>query len=178
MANRGRKSQAAEWLTEDGLLLLEGYARDKMTDKDIAEKIIGIAERTFSDWKVRYSAISAALKKGRAPIVEKIENSLYALCEVQEYTDTIIEETQDPDGKVVSRHIRKTKRQVPPNTTAIIFALKNLKGVKWRDKQEVSVRDQTEIESDNFLEALNGTASTDWESGDDAEDKEADTESV
>ena len=140
-----KKSLAEEWLTPDNLILLEGLARDKYTDKDIAKNYIGIAERTFSDWKVRYPAITAALKKGRAPVAEKIENSLYDLCEVQEYTDTIIEEYQDADGNVTGRHIRKTKRQVAPNPTAIIFALKNLKSSKWREKQEIKVDNLNEL---------------------------------
>lgn len=139
LGNRGRKSLADEWLTEDSLLKLEGLARDKITDKDIALNYIGVAERTFTEWKAKYPAIVTALKKGRAPIAEKVETSLYDLCEVQEYIDTIIEEFYDSSNKLVSRHIRKTKRQVPPNPTAIIFALKNLKPGKWREKQQIAL---------------------------------------
>jgi hypothetical protein len=36
LGDRGRKSLVDEWLTEDSLLKLEGLARDKITDKDIA----------------------------------------------------------------------------------------------------------------------------------------------
>ena len=40
------------WLTEDGLTLLEGWARDGFTDEQLAEKMsIGI--RTLYDWKIR-----------------------------------------------------------------------------------------------------------------------------
>lgn len=140
------------------MLLLEGYARDKMTDKDIAEKKIGIAERTFTDWKARYSAIAAALKKGRAPIAEKIENSLYDLCDVQTYTDEITEIYKDADGNIISSHIRRIKREVPPNVTAVIFALKNLKAGKWRDKQEVKNDIKLEAEAPKLYEALKNPA--------------------
>lgn len=36
MAKAGRKSLIDEYLTEDGLLLLEGWARDGLTDAEIA----------------------------------------------------------------------------------------------------------------------------------------------
>lgn len=169
LGSRGRKSLAEEWITPDNLLLIEGLARDGKTNKDIAEKHIGINERTFANWIVKYNSINSALKKGRAPVAEKVEKSLYDLCQVQEYTDTVIEEYQDADGNVTSRHVRKSKRQVPPNPTAIIFALKNLKAEKWREKQVVSVNNQPETEPDNFLEALNGTAAADWEEEQDDE---------
>ena len=51
------------WLTEDGLTLLEGWARDGLTDEQIAEKI-GINRATLYDWKKKYPNISNALKKG------------------------------------------------------------------------------------------------------------------
>ena len=44
----GRKSGAVEWLTKDGLLLLESFARDGLTDKQIAEHKVGVSERTFT----------------------------------------------------------------------------------------------------------------------------------
>lgn len=132
----GRKNGADEWITEDGLLVLEGWARDGMTDKDIAEKQIGINEATFCRWKNKFPQIVQALKKGRAPVMEKVEKSLYDLCQVQKYIETIEEITEDANGRK-RRHIRKITRETPPNPTAIIFALKNLKPHKWRDKQEV-----------------------------------------
>lgn len=137
--SRGSKGKYSDWIAEEGLLMIEGWARDGLTDKDIAEKRIGISDRTFADWKSRFPAISSCLKKARIPIAEKIENSLYNLCQTQEYTDTVVEEFYDKDNKLVSRHVKKTLRQVPPNPTAIIFALKNLKAEKWREKQDTNI---------------------------------------
>ena len=160
----GRKSKAEEWLTDDGLLLLEGFARDGMTDKDIAEQKIGVTDRTFCEWKSRFSSISSALKKGRAPVAEKIEKSLYDLCQVQKYVDTIEEVTETPDGKK-TKHIRKITREVPPNVTAIIFALRNLKRYRWSNNPEAQYV-PPEVADDGFIKALSGTAQADW-SGDD-----------
>ena len=34
---------------------------------------------------------------------------------------------------------------MPPNTTAIIFALKNLKPEKWREKQNITINNGNEL---------------------------------
>lgn len=154
----GRKNGADEWLTEDGLLVLEGWARDGITDKDIAEKQIGISERAFCMWKNKYPSIVSALKKGRAPVMEKVEKSLYDLCQVQKYTETVEEITEDEFGKK-RKHIRKITRETPPNPTAIIFALKNLKPHKWRDKQEIKGSFGLETEVPKLYAALEKAAS-------------------
>lgn len=63
------------WLTEDGLTLLEGWARDGFTDEQLAEKMsIGI--RTLYDWKIRYPQISQVLKKGKEIVDFEVENAL------------------------------------------------------------------------------------------------------
>ena len=63
------------WLTEDGLLLLEGWARDGLTDEQLAEKM-GIGARTLYDWKLKYPQISQALKKGKEVVDIQVENAL------------------------------------------------------------------------------------------------------
>lgn len=63
------------WLSEDGLTLLEGWARDGLTDEQLAEKI-GIGVRTLYDWKGRYPQISQALKKGKEIVDFEVENAL------------------------------------------------------------------------------------------------------
>ena len=143
----GRRSLASEYLTDDGLLLLEGWARDGLTDKDIAEKKIGINESTFCRWKLRHSTILQALKKGRAPVAEKIEKSLYDMCQKQTYKDVVEEITTDKNGNIVSKHKRITTREVAPNSTAVIFALKNLKPDRFRDKQIIESNAEGQLAS-------------------------------
>ena len=135
----GRKTGAEEYLTEDGLLMLEGWARDGMTDTEISKYKLHISERTFCRWKEKYPSIVSALKKGRAPVAEEIESTMYDMCRVQTYKDVVEEITTDANGKVISKHKRITTREVAPNPTLIIFAMKNLKPDKWRDKQVVNV---------------------------------------
>lgn len=69
------KGKYEKWLKEDNLLLLEGWARDGLTDEQIA-KNIGIGERTLYEWKEKYSQISQSLKKGKEVVDYEVENAL------------------------------------------------------------------------------------------------------
>ena len=51
------KGKYQEWLTEEGLLQLESWARDGLTDEQIASNM-GISRETLSQWKKKYSDIS------------------------------------------------------------------------------------------------------------------------
>lgn len=69
------KGKYQRWLEADGLLLLEGWARDGLTDEQMAEKI-GITATTLYDWKNRFPEISEALKKGKEVVDYEVENAL------------------------------------------------------------------------------------------------------
>lgn len=130
----GRKGKFEEWLTEDGLTTVEGWARDGLTDEQIAHNI-GIAERTFTDWKDRFPSISAALKKGKAPVDIQVENALLKRALGYDYEEITTEIFDMPDG-TQRKHIKKVTKMVVPDTTAQIFWLKNRRPDKWRDKVE------------------------------------------
>lgn len=71
----GRKSTYEQWLTEEALLLLEGWARDGLIDEQIAGKM-GISVRTLYTWKNQYPQISQAIKKGKEVVDFSVENAL------------------------------------------------------------------------------------------------------
>lgn len=58
------KGKYQEWLEDYNLILLEGWARDGLTDEQIAYNI-GINVKTLFDWKNKYNPICEALKKVR-----------------------------------------------------------------------------------------------------------------
>lgn len=125
------KGKYRRWLEPDGLLLLEGWARDGLTDEQLSEKM-GITPATLYDWKNKYPEISEALKKGKEVVDIQVENSLLKRALGYEYTEERIE-ISEKDGKKVIQ----TVKQVIPDTTAIIFWLKNRRPGKWRsDPQE------------------------------------------
>ena len=119
------------WLTPEGLLKLEGWARDGLTDEQIAHNM-GIAYSTLKNWKDKHMAILAALKKGKEVVDLQVENALLKRAVGYEYEE--VKEKYEL-GDLTERTV--TKKQVIPDTTAQIFWLKNRKPEKWRDKQEV-----------------------------------------
>ena len=68
-------SKIDEWLEKDKLILLEGWARDGLTNEQIANNI-GITAKTLYEWKNKKSDISNALKKGKEIIDFEVENAL------------------------------------------------------------------------------------------------------
>lgn len=64
-----------KWLNPDGLLLLEAWARDGLTDEIIATKI-SISASTLYEWKNKYPEISEALKRGKEIVDTQVENAL------------------------------------------------------------------------------------------------------
>lgn len=69
------KGKYEYWLTEDGLTLLEGWARDGLTDEQLAHNC-GITAATLYEWKNRFPEISEALKKGKEVVDYEVENAL------------------------------------------------------------------------------------------------------
>lgn len=59
----------------DKLLLIEGYARDGATEKQIAEAF-GISHNTLINLKTKYSDVSEALRKGKEVVDYAVENAL------------------------------------------------------------------------------------------------------
>ena len=153
------KGKYAKWLEPENLILLEGWARDGLTDEDIANKM-GITRSTFYAWKDKYSVISDALKNGKEVADFAVENALYKSAlgyDVVEYEEKI-------DAMGVKQRCEK-KRHIPPNTTAQIFWLKNRKPSVWREKQEAKVE---VYESDGFLDAIKADAAETFAGGDDS----------
>ncbi len=115
-----------EWLENDKLILLEGWARGGLTDEQIA-KNIGINRTTLYDWKKKEVNIADALKKGKEVVDFEVENALLKRALGYEYE----EETYE-NGILT----KKVKKHVAPDTTAQIFWLKNRKPNTWKDKVE------------------------------------------
>ena len=122
------KGKYEYWLTPEGLLKIEGWARDGLTDEQIS-KNIGISRSTLNVWKDRYSDISDALKRGKDVIDRQVENALLKRALGYEYEEV---KEKFEDGVITERTV--TKKEVVPDTTAQIFWLKNRKPDKWRDK--------------------------------------------
>lgn len=131
-----------EWLEPDKLILLEGWARDGLSEEQIA-KNMGIGRTTLYEWKQKEPNIANTIKKGKEVVDFEVENAL--LKKALGYNVPLrkafkVKEVIYENGK----RLKETERieyateemHVPADTTAQIFWLKNRKTNKWRDKVE------------------------------------------
>ena len=124
------KGKYEYWLTPEGLLKIEGWARDGLTDEQISQNM-GIAYSTLRSWRDKFSAISAVLKKGKEVVDRQVENALLKRALGYEYEEV---KEKFEGGEMTERTV--VKKEVIPDTTAQIFWLKNRKPDKWRDKPD------------------------------------------
>lgn len=143
-------SKFKDWLEGDGLLKLEGWARDGLTDEQISRNM-GIAYSTFREWKKKYSAFSAVLKRSKDVVDREVENALFKRAMGYKYDEVTYERGEE---------VKRVTKEVAPDTTAQIFWLKNRKPAEWRDK--IEQQQTVTIQDDGFLEALKGTIKDDW----------------
>jgi len=131
------KGKYEKWITAEGLMLLEGWARDGLTDEQIAHNV-GISRSTLNDWKKKYPDISDALKKGKEVVDLQVENALLKRALGYAYEEVTEESQWNEKAKQYELVITKrVKKRQAPDTTAQIFWLKNRRPDKWRDKQDV-----------------------------------------
>lgn len=138
------KGKYEYWLTPEGLLKIEGWARDGLTDEQIA-KNMGITAKTLYAWKNKYGEICKSLKRGKEVVDRLVENALLKRALGYSYTEITYE------GGVETKRVVK---EVVPDTTAQIFWLKNRKPEDWRDKREITTDDNDQVME--FIKAMRG----------------------
>ncbi len=139
------KSTITEWEEPDKLLLLEAWARDGLTDEQIAGNI-GITVRSLYNWKTKSIPIFQSLKIGKEVADIEVENALRKKAlgfHETEHTVSTRKTVEYDNGKrireVTEPVVTEVEKYYPPDTTAQIFWLKNRKPEQWRDKQEQKV---------------------------------------
>lgn len=132
-----------DWLEPDMLLLIEGWAREGLFDKDIAKKM-NVSEATLNNYKKKFPEVKQALRKGKEIVDIEVENALFKKAlgynvpvqKAFKLKDVVYGE----NGKKISETERieyaEEEIHVPADTTAQIFWLKNRKKAQWRDKVE------------------------------------------
>ena len=149
----GGAAKYQEWLTPDGLLRINAWARDGLDMEQIATKC-GVSRETFRRWIKTMPDIAFAVSRGKEPFDIDVENALHnrALGYTVQLRKTFkvrrikyndkgmkVEEYEELVQGVDEMHI-------PADTTAQIFWLKNRKPDEWREKREVLTNINLDIE--------------------------------
>lgn len=131
-----------------------------LKDTEIA-KFFDVKEQTINNWKIKFPDFFESLKKGKLDADGEVVKSLYnralgSRVKIQQaikvkniYYENGKKVREDEDVEVVD-----LIQEVPPDTTACIFWLKNRCPAQWRDKVEHLVDDNTQSTQEAFLKHL------------------------
>nr|DAO41509.1 MAG TPA: terminase small subunit [Caudoviricetes sp.] len=178
-----------DWHSKEQLEKLQGWARDGLTDDQIASNV-GCSRSTLNEWKSRYSDISDALKKGKEVVDVEVENALlkkamgtttkttqYKMVKVDsdvlkakrvkymnayklDHPDKTKEEIVIAAALAIPTYERipivETVQEIPPDTSAIIFWLKNRLPEKYRDQvfRKLNMANAENVKLDQELKRL------------------------
>lgn len=99
------------------------------TDLELADAF-EVNVHTIYRWQAAHPAFCKALKAGKEAADERVERSLYHKATGYSFDAVKI---FNANGKALKV---KYREHVPPDTTAMIFWLKNRRPDEWRDKRE------------------------------------------
>ena len=124
----GRPSKFDERMVGEGRKLASYGA----TDEEMAA-FWGVTVKTFYNWQKEHPGFLHALKEGKEKPDAQVERSLFE--RATGYTHDAVKILQYEGQPVI---VPYTERY-PPDSTSMIFWLKNRRPDRWRDKSEVEV---------------------------------------
>lgn len=68
-----------EWLTEEGLIRIKGWAMDGLVDRELAAAM-GISRTTLNKWRKKFPEFEEALKTSKEVADRKVEHALFDRC--------------------------------------------------------------------------------------------------
>ena len=143
---------------EEKLSLVEGWARDGLTNIQIAQNL-GIGKTTFYKMVNEHPELAELLKKGKEIVDYEVENALLKRALGYKYEEKTYEtKYNEKTGKQEERLTKKVIKEVVPDTTAQIYWLNNRKPKQWRNKVELDEQNNKETldKLDEVLKGLGG----------------------
>ncbi|KAF1026169.1 MAG: hypothetical protein GAK29_01431 [Acinetobacter bereziniae] len=122
MGELGRPTKYKEEYNEQAYkLCLLGH-----TDAELAS-FFEVSEATINNWKIDFPSFLESIKKGKEFADVDVVQSLYKRATGMKLTKQVVKESG----------IVEVEDEIAPDTTAMIFWLKNRQPKKWRDKQDI-----------------------------------------
>lgn len=131
-----------DWMTADGLILMESWAREGYTVQDIATRI-GITQQALRSWMNKYPEVKQAINNGRELVDYKVENALLKAA-LGYKTKEVRVSTTIRNGKTIETVKETVEREAAPNVAACTTWLYNRQPKKWKNMNVKS----------NFLEEM------------------------
>lgn len=141
----GAKGKFAEWISEDGLLKIGGWAKDGLNDAQIADNI-GISPKTLIEWKKRFPELCESIKENKEIINRKVENAIVKSAlgyNVKVKKCFKVKHVVYENGKRVSEDeevvTAEEEMHVPANVAAQIFLLCNGMPDKYKNYKQIGL---------------------------------------
>lgn len=143
------------WLSPEGLMLIECWARDGLTLTQISQKM-NISCKTLWEWRIFYPEIEDAINRSKEVVDYQVENALLklALGGEKKTTKTIVGNPDSNGNRQV--RVETTVENVLPNATAALAWLNNRKPKDWkrnRDLFEMANDDENSSVTINIVRA-------------------------
>lgn len=120
-----------DWLTADGLILMESWAREGYTVQDIATRI-GITQQALRSWMNKYPEVKQAINNGRELVDYKVENALLKAA-LGYKTKEVRVSTTIRNGKTIETIKETVEKEAAPNVAACTTWLYNRQPKKWKN---------------------------------------------
>ena len=155
------KKDINSWSTDEGLLYIQSWANDGLTDAEICKKM-GIAVTTLWRWCNQEEKIRNAIIRGRDTMTMEVENMMYKCAMGFTYK----EQQLTREGDIV-----EVERYYEPSQEAQKFILTNRRKDKWKSKQEVALEAQVEAQTTIKVSEADKLADSLFGNEDDPEDE-------
>ena len=145
------KGKYKKWLEPDNLLRLQAWARNGLTDEQIAGNM-DISMATLYNYKKAHLDILEALKRGKEVVDIEVENALKK--KALGFKETVmkaikVKTVEYENGRRVKEYEEVVQAEdevyIAPDTTAQIFWLKNRMPGAWRDKKDKELSGNVDI---------------------------------
>jgi hypothetical protein len=113
------------------------------TDIELAE-FFDVSVRTIHRWKSEYEEFCHSIKAGKEHADNRVERALYERASGYAFVEQ--QAIKVKTGQYTEAvEVVDVERQMPPETPACIFWLKNRKAAEWRDKVETELSGAVQI---------------------------------
>lgn len=102
------------------------------TDIQLAN-FFGVCDKTIDNWKSSHPEFLRSLKESKAELDNRVVRSLFERAKGYSHPE---QKVFCNNGEITTH---ETTKHYPPESTAMIFWLKNRQPEKWRDKQEIDL---------------------------------------
>lgn len=106
-----------------------------LIDREMAY-FFGVSESTLNRWKLAYPEFSESIRRGKALADAEVVEALYRSAIGFSYEESIVKEF---NGKI---EVIKTTKHRPPNSTAMIFWLRNRQPDKWSNNPSPKIEEE------------------------------------